>query len=219
MTSDASFDDDQKTRLETFLDQAGDEGALTLYEAAGFLFAVAAAPDPPAQREWLPLVLGEAEFENEHQGKAITGALDNLRDWIEQTVRAGGSPLPAGCEPTPEPADNIGGASPLGQWSRGFTFGHRWLQNAWQDRVPDDLEAEYGAAVLAMGFFSSRDVAQACRDQAEAVESVDDMAGHMLKLLPQAYEVYFNLGQAIRQALDELGPARHPPGGGTGRPH
>jgi len=109
--------------------------------------------------------------------------------------------------------------APLGQWSRGFTFGHRWLRNAWQDRVPDDLEAEYGAAVLAMGFFSSRDVAQACRQQAEAMESVDEMAGHMLKMLPQAHEMYFNLGQAIRQALDELGPGRQPSNGGSGQRH
>ena len=219
MTQRTHFDDEQRARLETYLDEVRDEGALTFNEAAGFLFAVAAAPDPPAPREWLPLVLGEAEFEDKEQGKAVTRALDALRAWIEERTRAGASPLPPGCEPLPEPADNIGEDAPLGQWSRGFTFGHRWLQNAWQDRVPDDLEAEYGAAVLAMGFFSSRDVAQACREQAEAMESVDEMAGHMLKMLPQAHEMYFNLGQAIQQALDELGQSGRPADPGTDRHH
>lgn len=219
MPKDETFSEDQQAMLSGFLDEAATQGALSFPESAGFLFAAAAAPEAPPPREWLTHVLGEADFADERQGNAVTAALNGLHDWIAGRALAGASPLPAGCEPEHGAAANIGEDAPLGQWSRGFTFGHRWLENAWRNRVPDDLVAEYGAAVLAMSFFSSRKVAEACRKQARAMESVDDMATHMLEMLPRAQGMYFNLGRAIRLALDELAPVPRPHDDGGDRRH
>lgn len=206
MTDDETLTEDQRELLERFLTDAADEGALSYPETAGFLFAVAAAPEPVSGPDWMPFVLGEAAFDDEQQGKAVNRALRALLAWIDEQAIAGESPMPSGLDPAHEPADNIGEQSPLGQWSRGFSFGHQWLERAWHDRVPDSLEEHYGAAVLALSFFSSRQVAEACCQQAGTKENVASMAGHMLKLLPQARGIYFDLGRAIRQALEEEAP-------------
>lgn len=213
------FTEEQHELLERFLGDAVDEGALSLPEAAGFLFAVAAAPEPVSGPEWMPFVLGEAAFDDEKQGKAVNRALRALLAWIDRRARAGESPLPPGFEPASEPAHNIGEGSPLGQWSRGFTFGHQWLEEAWRDRVPESLEEHYGAAVLALSFFSSRELAETCSRQAGASEDVASMAGHIWKLLPQARAIYFDLGRAIREALSEEGGGRHHSGEDTGGVH
>lgn len=200
------FTDEHQALLERFLTDAADDGALSYPETAGFLFAVAAAPEPVPGPDWMPFVLGEATFDDERQGKAVSQALRSLLAWIDQRAIAGESPMPTGFEPAETPADNIGEQALLGQWSRGFSFGHQWLESAWHDRIPESLEEHYGAAVLALSFFSSRQVAEACCQQAGARENVESMAGHMLKLLPQARGIYFDLGRAIRQALDEEEP-------------
>lgn len=194
--------DEHQALLERFLADAADEGALSLPETAGFLFAVAAAPEPVSAPDWMPFVLGEAAFDDEQQGKSVNQALRALLAWVDERAGAGEDPMPPGYEPARKPAENIGEESPLGQWSRGFTFGHQWLEDAWKDRVPESLEEHYGAAVLAMSFFSSRELAETCSKQAGA-ESMASMAGHILNLLPQARGIYFDLGRAIRQALSE----------------
>lgn len=213
MPENGVFTDEQHQLLERFLADAADEGALSLPEAAGFLFAVAAAPEPVPGPDWMPFVLGEAAFDDEQQGKAVNQALRALLAWVDEQAIAGESPMPSGLDSAHAPADNIGEQSPLGQWSRGFSFGHQWLESAWHDRVPESLEEHYRAAVLALSFFSSRQVAEACCQQAGARENVESMAGHMLKLLPQARGIYFDLGRAIRQALEDEEPA----GRGTSR--
>lgn len=210
MSENENFTDEQQALLERFLVDAADEGALSLPEAAGFLFAVAASPEPVAGPDWMPFVLGEAAFEDEQEGKAVNRALRGLLAWVGERAGAGESPLPPGHEPAHSPADNIGEESPLGLWARGFTFGHQWLEEAWQDRVPESLEEHYGAAVLAMSFFSSRELAEVCCQQAGAAEDVTSMAGHIWKLLPQARGIYFDLGRAIREAVSEEGGARRP---------
>lgn len=213
MADDEALTKDQRELLERFLADAADEGALSFPETAGFLYAVAASPEPVPRTDWLPFVLGEAAFDDEQQGKAVSRALRALMDWVADRAGDGDMPLPPGYEPAGNPADNIGEDAALGQWSRGFTFGHQWLEDAWRDRVPESLEEHYGAAVLALSFFSSAEVARACCEQAGTGDSVDDMAGHMLKLLPQARGIYFELGRAIREALEE----ESPPGRGSSR--
>lgn len=219
MADSEIFSDEQHELLERFLADAAEEGALSLPETSGFLFAVAASPEPVAGPDWMPFVLGEAAFDDEKQGKAVNRALRDLLDWIDRRAGAGESPLPAGLELAREPQDNIGEESALGQWSRGFTFGHQWLEEAWRDRVPESLEEHYGAAVLALSFFSSRELAETCSRQAGAPEDVASMAGHMWKLLPQARAIYFDLGRAIREALAEEGGGRRPPGAGGSARH
>lgn len=206
MPENDNFTDEHQALLERFLTDAADEGALSFPEAAGFLFAVAAAPELVSGPDWMPFVLGEAAFDDEQQGKAVNRALRALLAWIDEQAIAGESPMPSGLDLAHAPADNIGEQSPLGQWSRGFSFGHQWLEHAWHDRVPESLEEHYGAAVLALSFFSSRQVAEACCQQAGARENLVSMAGHMLELLPQARIIYFDLGRAIRQALEEEAP-------------
>lgn len=203
--------DEHQALLERFLADAADEGALSLPETAGFLFAVAAAPEPVSTPEWMPFVLGEAAFDDEQQGNAVNRALRAFLAWIDERAGAGEHPMPPGYEPARRPSDNIGEESPLGLWSRGFTFGHQWLEDTWKDRVPESLEEHYGAAVLALSFFSSRELAETCCQQAGA-DNLASMAGHILKLLPQARGIYFDLGRAIREALSEEGGGRRPSG-------
>lgn len=218
MPENETFTDEQQALLERFLADATDEGALSLPEAAGFLFAVAAAPEPVPAPDWMPFVLGEAAFDDEQQGKSVNRALRALLAWVDERAGAGEHPMPPGYEPARKPADNIGEESPLGQWSRGFTFGHQWLEDAWKDRVPESLEEHYGAAVLALSFFSARELAETCSKQAGA-EDVASMADHILKLMPQARGIYFDLGRAIREALSEEGGGRRLSGDSTGGLH
>ncbi len=120
MAADETLTEDQRELLERFLTDAADEGALSYPETAGFLFAVAAAPEPVSGPDWMPFVLGEAAFDDEQQGKAVNRALRALLAWIDEQAIAGESPMPSGLDPAHAPADNIGEQSPLGQWSRGF---------------------------------------------------------------------------------------------------
>lgn len=214
MTGKSRLDDEQQADLERYLVGTAEDGALAYAEAAGFLFAVAASPEPASGADWLHAVLGEAHFDDEAEGRRVKKALDALLAWIGERADAGSSPLPPGCGPLPAAADNIGAGSPLGQWSRGFSFGHQWLEPAWRDRVPEELEDEFGAAVLALSFFSSEDVAEACRQQTGAGQSMADLAGHMLKLQSQARGTYYELGRAIRHAVSEEKPRRRPPADG-----
>lgn len=219
MANGTTFSEDRARELERFLSKAAGEGALTYRQTAGFLFAVASAPEPVTGPDWQEFVLGEAEFADEREGKAVKEALDALLDWTEQRGAAGESPLPPGCEAREEPVENIGHDAPLGQWSRGFTFGHQWLEDDWEGRVPDDLDSEYQAAVLILSFFSSRRVAEACLERAEAADTVAELAGHMLELMPQARSIYFELGRAIRQALSEEDGGGRPSGADGGYQH
>ncbi|MHB9111602.1 MAG: UPF0149 family protein [Thermoleophilia bacterium] len=94
------FTDEQAMRLQEFL--AGPErpeGTMSYFHLAGFMFALACAPEPVMPSEWMPLVFndGEAVYEDMVEARAILGALMSLSNRINEEVREGKAQLPPGC--------------------------------------------------------------------------------------------------------------------------
>ena len=52
----------------------------------------------------------------------------------------------------------------MAQWSRGFLLGHEWLEELWED-LPEGLVEELDAILMALGFFSSREMAEGFHDE------------------------------------------------------
>ena len=97
----AEFTDMQAVRLRAFL-QAPQRpaGTMSYCELAGFLFAVACAPEPVPPSEWLPLVFGEdeADYQDLHEVEAIMQAILGLYNRINRDAVEGRPALPPGCE-------------------------------------------------------------------------------------------------------------------------
>ena len=74
----------------------------------------------------------------------------------------------------------------MAQWSRGFLLGHEWLEELWED-LPEGLVEELDAILMALGFFSSREMAEGFHDEATTGErSFEAMADAIHRLLPRA---------------------------------
>lgn len=197
------FGEVERDLLASFLEAHRSEGALSYPQAAGFLFAVLACPDLVKPSEWMPEVLGEAVFDGETEANEVFGALMTLYNWIAIRVDYGEAPLPPGCEPATEAMANFADDAAFGGWSRGFCLGHAWLEDSWGGPAFDAMEEELGAAMMALSFFTSREMAEGLLAETGHEKQIEDIAGTMLEMVPDAFHVYAGIGRDGRRARVE----------------
>ena len=196
----------------------GKGGALGYRELAGFLFALACAPELVKPAEWLPVVLGEGReaFGTREEAQRILDLVMRLYNHINLQVLERSPSLPADVEVRPEPMDNFAPDAPLSQWARGFSDGHSWLEeswDAWLDTGPeedaDELDKSLGAIMMVLGFFASRTFAEGCIAEMEQPRPLEELAPKMLEALPDAMLELAEIGRGLYEAgLARRTPAR-----------
>ncbi len=73
--------------LETFLDEQAERGsAMPLSVAHGFLTAVISGPELVMPSEWMPVIWGDPEFEDEQQAQHMIGLIMRLYNDVAQSL-------------------------------------------------------------------------------------------------------------------------------------
>lgn len=191
-------------------------GALGYCELAGFLFALACVPELVQPSEWVPEVLGEGPgaFGSIEEAQRVVTLVMGLHNHINREVLERRPSLPAGIEVRDNPMENFGPDAPLGQWARGYSEGQTWLEDTWEDYLPDadddPLNAELGTLMMVLGFFASREFAEACVREWPRPLPLESAARKMLEVLPDAMRDLADLGRGLEDARRELAraPAR-----------
>jgi uncharacterized protein len=190
-------------RLEAFLTAPErPEDTFDLNELRGFLFALVCAPEPVMPSEWLPLVFGdsEPEYRDAEEAERIVGTIMALYNEIAHQVRTEHAPrLPV--RPRRPAIANLEPDAPLQRWSRGFTYGHSWLEELWDDYVPEPLDEEFGSTLMVLSFFSDRRLAEAFHREAKSDRPLTEMAEMLCGLLEDAMGSYAQMGYSIEQGL------------------
>ena len=180
-------------------------GTLTYHELQGFLFTVVCAPEMISASEWLPIIFAgeDIDYASVEQAEAVIGQIMTLSNTINAAVRDPPTLLPADCQLRDDVLANFEDAAPIAQWSRGFLLGHEWLEELWED-LPEELEEELDAMLMALGFFSSREMAEGFHAEANTGEqSFEAMADAIHQVVPTAVAQYAHVGRSIAEVLAE----------------
>jgi uncharacterized protein len=202
------FTVDQALLLERFLSSFNrPKDTLTYPQLAGFLFSMANAPDMIPPSEWIPMVFNgeEARYETRDEAEQVSLAMMALYNHCCQERTDGSIRLPPGCEIRPMPVDNLDAAAPLSQWAQGFSMGYDYLHELWNEFLPDELDEEMGALLMALTFFASPKLAKAYHEEGTRERSFEQLAGTVVSLFPDALREYAHLGRSIYQARLEAG--------------
>jgi uncharacterized protein len=208
--------------LKTFLSNPDrPDGTWSFQELQGFLFAIACSPETVQPSEWIPLISNDNEigFADESEAQRILGYIMTLYNEVNSSAIERSDALPMGCKFRPDILANFEEQSSISQWSRGFTSGHDWLRQVWEEYLPESLEDEYGAGVMLLSFFSSQQLAEAYYEEnddsegGEAAKSFEQFAQTIRKIFPAGLAAYANLGRSIfevhmRDAAGDIEPAR-----------
>ena len=203
--------------LQAFLaDPARPAGTLRYHELQGFLFTVASAPELIPPSDWLPIIFGdqEADYASRDKAQEILGQIMVLYNTAAAVGRDDAGPLPVDGLFRDDILANFNDDAPIAQWSRGFLLGHQWLEELWQEYLPEELAEELAATIMTLSFFSSRRLAEAFLAEATApARSLEALAETMRRVFPNAVMQYAHLGRSITTALLEHateapGPAR-----------
>ncbi len=184
-------------------------GTLCFHDLQGFLFTIASSPETIKPSEWLPIISNEEDigFENEIEMQRVLDLIMALYNQVNSSVLERSDAMPSGCEFQPAIDAEFDEESSVSQWSRGFVLGHDWLSEVWEEYLPESVDKECGATVMALSFFSSRQLADAYYaevDDAESSErgkSFEQFAETVRKLFPAALSAYAHLGRTIFEVL------------------
>lgn len=111
--------------------------------------------------------------------------------------------LPVGCAFHEDILANLDEVTTISQWARGFMLGHGWLEELWDEHLPEALDKECGATVMTLSFFGSRRLAEAYVAEIDTTAkgkprpSLAEFAQTMRKLFPSALASYAHLGRTI----------------------
>jgi uncharacterized protein len=188
-------------------------------ELAGFLFALACAPQAVMPSEWIPRVLGEGEsaFASLEEAQRVLDLVMALHNRINLEVTERAPALPAGIEPRANPMENFGPDAPLGQWAGGFGAGQLWVEEAWDQCLRDEpdggtLDQTLGGLNAALSFFMQRELAGKWLAKMPGNPTLERAARRTLDALPTAMIALAELGRGLEQAWRERArtPARRP---------
>lgn len=207
MSKSKTFSPIQAENLRRFL--AAPErpsGTFSYAELAGFLFAICCSPElvPPA--DWLPLVYDghDANYGGLEEAQQIQAAIMALYNHINQGILDKQAALAPQCEARRAIPSNLEPDAPISQWARGFGAGHEYLSELWDAYTPEEMSGDLGSCLMVLTFFASRALAQAYQEEFQAMDrSLDEFAGQMLELFPEALHQYMLLGISIAAVLQQ----------------
>ena len=193
--------------LQAFLDHPSRAtGALSYHELQGFLFTVVSAPELIQPSEWLPIIFAEedAGYASPDEATRILGQIMALYNTINAAVLDPPTLLPADCPLRDDALANFEDEAPIAQWSRGFLRGHQWLEDLWEEAVPEDLAEELGSILMTLSFFSSREMAEGFHAEATTgKQPFEAMVDAIHRILPPAVAQYAQMGRSISTVLAE----------------
>jgi yecA family protein len=189
--------------------KARDGGPMGYCEMAGFLFAVACAPELVMPSEWIPAILGEGmdAFGSLAEVQDAMNLVMALNNHINREVLERNPKLPPGIEARKVPMDNFGPEAPLGRWAQGYSSGQMWLEETWDAHLKDSpeslneetLDEVLGTLMMALGFFASRRFAESCIKEWENPLPMAAAAARMLEVFPEAMRELAALGRGLEE--------------------
>ena len=180
-------------------------GTLTYHELQGFLFTVVSAPELIPASEWLPIIFAgeDIDYASVEEAEAVIGQIMALSNTINASVLDPPTLLPADCQLRDDVLANFDDEAPIAQWSRGFLRGHQWLEQLWED-LPEEIAEELDATLMALGFFSSRQMAEDFHaEDTSGEQSFEAMADAIHRVVPAAVAQYAHMGRSIAEVLAE----------------
>ncbi len=140
---------------------------------------------------------------NVEQAEAVIGQIMALYNTINAAVLDPPTLLPADCPLHDDVLTNFEDDAPIAQWSRGFLHGHQWLEQLWED-LPEEIAEELDATLMALGFFSSRQMAEDFHaEDPSGGQSFQAMADAIHRVVPAAVAQYARMGRLIAEVLAE----------------
>ena len=211
------------TALQDFLDSPNrPDDTLRLHELQGFLFAITCSPETIPPSEWIPMISNDEDlgFEYESEAQQVLNQIMTLYNEVNASVLERSETLPIGCDFKTDIFANFDEHTSILQWSRGFTIGHDWLTEVWEEYLLEEMDEECGATVMVLSFFSSRPLAEAFyaeidhSESSEPGKSFEQFAEKIRELFPAALSAYAHLGRTIFEVLmensnDGTQPAQH----------
>jgi len=209
---------DPQQTLEPFLASSDrPEGTLSYHELQGYLFAIACAPEMIMPSEWLPPIFNDSEagLADLAEAEAVMASIMSLYNDFNRMVLERNVKLPSDIKLKEPSSANIGPESAIGKWSRGFFFGHSWLEELWHETLPEELDNELGACLMTLSIFSERKLANAYYQELGAmeVEPFEDFVDKTAKLFESAMNSYAHIGRCIYEVVLERNsprPVVHP---------
>jgi uncharacterized protein len=208
MSTISAFTDTHAALLRTFLSSSErPDGTLTYPQLAGFLFSIANSPELIPPSEWIPMVFNDEEggFETLGEAEGVVHAMMALYNDCCREGSEGSTPIPLGGEIRPQALDNLAEDAPLSQWAQGFSMGYDYLEDSWNDYMPDELDEEMGSLLMVLTFFASPKLAKAYHEEGTGKRSLAEMAETVVTLFPDAMRAFAHLGRSIYQARYEAG--------------
>ena len=206
------------TMLTEFLDDHDrPDGTLGFQELQGFLFAVACSPEVVPPSAWFPMVSDDEDikFQDENEALQVTGLIMSLYNEINVAALKRSNAIPSGCEFQRNIEDNFQNDLAISQWARGFTMGHDWLAEVWEDLLPDELDEEVGSTTMVLSFFGLRRLAEAYYLEATTTPTqrkprvtFDEYASTVRGLFPDALASYAHIGRGISEIIADLDDER-----------
>ncbi len=184
-------------------------GTLCFHELQGFLFTIASSPETIQPSEWLPIISNDEDigFEDEIDAQRVLNLIMALYNQVNCSVLERSDSMPSGCEFQPDIDANFDDESSVSQWSRGFVLGHDWLSDVWDECLPESVDVEFGATVMALSFFSSRQLADAFYAELDPTartapgKSFKQVAEKICEMFPADLSSYSHLGRTIFEVL------------------
>ena len=190
--------------VQAFLDHPSrPEGTFRYHELQGFLFTVVSAPELVPPSDWLPIIFAEedAGYASLDEAQEILGHIMALYNTTNAAVLDPPTLLPGDCPLRDDVLANFEDDAPMAQWSRGFLLGHEWLEELWED-LPEEVAEELDAVLIALGFFSSREMAEDFHAETGTSEqSFEAMADAIHRVVPSAVAQYAHMGRTIATVL------------------
>lgn len=195
------------TELAKFLaaDERPEE-TLIYPELYGFLFAVCCAPEMTMPSDWMPLIFNaeEAGYADEAEAEMVMSGIMAVYNEVNDTVVSAEVCLPAWLEIISPPLENFDDEAPLTFWARGFLLGHDWLSEVWEHYLIEEMEAEFAACLMALTFFSGRELAEAYANEVgDEPVAIESLAGVTVDRLDMAMASYAQMGRSIYLALQQ----------------
>ena len=131
------------------------DGAMSLAQAKGYVFALVCAPAPVEPELWLAEVLGP---EAHNTDESVLFALMNLHHEISEQVYDTGFNLQQSVTIHPAWQDNLASDSPLSQWASGFELGAAHYLPSLLNAPAVDMQSKemLSHAALVLGVFAKQ---------------------------------------------------------------